>query len=68
MLSDGKVVVFFYRFVAIIGQKYGSFSIKVFGEIVIGQNPFSAKKPKTKKTRKKVPMATKLEGVGEGVG
>ena len=31
MLSGGKVLVFFGRFVAIFGKKYGSLSPKILG-------------------------------------
>ena len=60
MLPADKEVVF-YRFVARFGQKYGSFSSKKFGIINFCQNPFSAILGQKKK---KVPMATKLEGMG----
>jgi len=54
MLSVGKDVVFFSRFVAIFGKRYCSFSPKFCGKKFFCQNPFSAI----------LKMSTELEGGG----
>ena len=64
MFSDGKVVVFFYSFVAIFGQKFGSFSPKNCGNYFLSKSVFGYFKPEKKKITKTVPMATKLEKGG----
>ena len=59
MLSVGKVVVIFRRFVAIFSKKYGSFSKKKFWEKKC-QNPFLA----ILRQKKSFDMTTKFEGRG----
>ena len=60
MLSVGKVVLF-NRFVAIFSKHNGSFSPKIVGEKKSSNSVFGCFK-----TKKKIPMNTKLEGGAVG--